>query len=831
MKKKRITSTDFSKKERDIWKNLEVNLDSFSNRWEELYQEDFLKELSNLSNDFLKEVLTHFSIPFAESDNIRKKLTENRRASILLYCVIDFALKNPKIICEIFSITYSKKIDTSIVIEKIFAQFKNERLTDLFIFMLHRRMGKGRFQYSFLQQIQATDYESITHFMPHLATMLKQREKDNKQYHFRFGYKSKPGHWIFLLLKETNDKVHIAIPNNISMVKGVYKLITVKPADNTIEINTTSRDEAQSIRNYFNKKLKNPYTFRREEKSYEPKEFFKKVLADSTTTDTLKLIRVDFKDSNIAAGINVKNNEERNDIIAGLKILQKAKILKLKDFSEFASMTFKYKGLNVPVQVNETAWGVHRLNLVDRRISQLDVESFKTDFQAKFGVELDKWLKRSDEQLNKSFVISKILDKKTVPVNSITTDIEQTLFQLMQDDILSKVQHQAKRICENPTCRTRTWEKYMCPRCGRALRIDGDFVEVKTNRKGIYNFVCKAMNKIPNFKVTKDIIQIARKKFNVIEIMNKEGEALTVFISPSIVPDEIINHYHSNGLPLEIILTHYKDAIRHSISEKNFECSGLVEFYMNASDTSKLSKHFKNAINYQKLKWKEKLIEKGFNSFTSASNKAEDYAAQNFETDIFNMLHEIFYVAYKLGGSFTGVKAPDGVLSVRNYSKPLKKFCLSWDCKYSTQSGGYKLADSPKKHRHYIKALTENGKVKFYGGLKVHAIISQNMNFKKYKSFHKKLVAKFSWKGKVVFIDEKILLPLYYFYRENSQQILSKPQLFYSSLHRLLLNIHKKDLKPYPIITEVRMKSFYKEVDGKFKKQHINLVFQRPDFD
>jgi hypothetical protein len=831
MKRKRITSKDFTQQERNKWKNLEVNLDSFSNRWEERYQDDFKKELDKLSAEFLKDVLNYFSILHSDNDNIRVKLLENRRASLLLYCVIDFALRHPKNICEIFSIKYKKKIDTSIVIEHIFTQYKSDRLTDLFVFILHRRMGKGRFQYSFLEDIKKSDYDRIVHFVPHLATFLKHREKEHKQYHYRFAYKSKLGHWIFLLLKETNDKVHIAIPNNISMVKGVYKLITVKPEDKIIEINTTSKDEAQTIRNYFNKKLKNPYTFRRNEKSYEPKEFFKKVLAPPGDSDALKLVGVDFKDSNIGAGINVKNRELKNDIIEGLKVLQNNKILKLKDFSDFASMNFKYKGLIVPIQVNETAWGVHRLNLVDRRISQVDVASFRKDFQAKFGLELDKWLRRSDEQLNKSFVISKILDRKTVPVNIITADVEQSLFQLMKNDILSKVQRQAKRVCENPSCRARTWNKDMCPNCGRNLKIDGDYVEVKTNPEGIYNFVYKTISKIPDLKVSKDVIQIARRKFSVIDIMNNAGETLTIYIAPYTVPDEIINHYHTNGLPLEVILTHYRDAIHHRITEMNFECSGLVDLYITSANIPKLSKHFKNAVSNQKLRWKEKLLEKGFASYSSTRSKADHYTPQNYETDTFNMLHEIFYVAYKLGGTFTGVKAPDGILSVHDYSNPMHRFCLSWDCKYSARKNGYALNDNPKKHRHYIKILEKNNRVKFYGGLKIHAIISQNMNMMNYEKFYKKLVKKFSWRGTIIFIEEKFLLQLYRYYRENSQIILSRPNAFYACLYRMLFKIQTRDKIPYPILSETRLNSFFDEVETKFKKLNRTLEFTRKDFD
>jgi hypothetical protein len=827
---KRITSTEFTQSERNSWKNLEVNLDSFSNRWEDIYAGEFEKKIAELSNRQLLDYLTHFKIKFDKEDDLKAKLLENRKVAVIVFCILEFSSKNPKILSEIFNIPIvRRKINHLEIIKKVFEQYKLDRLQDLFLFLLKRQTGKGRFQYQFRDPIVESEYKSIELFMPKLASFLKRKDKKHKLYHFRFGYKGKKGEWIFLMLKETNDKVYHAIPHNISMVRGMYIVITINLSNKNIEINCPSKDEAILIRNYCTKRLKNHYTFRREEKNYSPKTFFQKALTVSPV-DKLKLVRAEFKDSTIAAGIDIKDPEQKYDIIAQLKILQKAKILKLKDFSEFKSMSFSYKGIVIKVQVVETNWGLHRLNFIDRRISSNDIDTFKSEFKKKFGVELDTWLKRDDLQLNKSIIISKILDKKIVPVNIITTEIEEIIVQLMQVNIISKYQHEAKRICENRTCMHTTWEKISCPRCGSNLRIDGDFIEIILDQKGIYNFIYKKILTLGDLKASRETIQILRKKFPVIELMDTFGNTITVYISQNAVPEEIMSYYESNGLPLLIILTHYKDAIFKSITERNFECFSLVDFYIATSDITSLSNKMKAFISDQKIKWKEKLLEKGFKSFTSARNKSLGYTPQNFETDIFNILHELFYVAYKLGGSFTGIKAPDGIASVRNYGKPLQKFCMSWDCKYSGTPKGYQLNELPKKHRHYIKVLQKNSKVKFYGGLKIHAIISQNMDMSKYEKFYIKLTNRFLWQGHVIFINENILLDLYLYYRDNSQAILSKPEIFYTALHRMFLKIHIKDSVPYPQITKSRFDKFIEETKQKYSKLHINLTFVRQDF-
>lgn len=155
---------------------------------------------------------------------------------------------------------------------------------------------------------------------------------------------------------------------------------------------------------------------------------------------------------------------------------------------------------------------------------------------------------------------------------------------------------------------------------------------------------------------------------------------------------------------------------------------------------------------------------------------------------------------------------------------------MSYDCKYSMAEKGYQLQDGKEKHRHYIRILNKNRRVRFYGNLKVHAIISQNMDMNKYESFYTKLIKGFKWNGLVLFIDEKVLVQLYDFYRKNNEQILAKPDVFYTELYTVFSKFKKAELLPYPQITENRIRDFYKKVLSGYEKAHIKLVFDRSDF-
>ena len=132
--------------------------------------------------------------------------------------------------------------------------------------------------------------------------------------------------------------------------------------------------------------------------------------------------------------------------------------------------------------------------------------------------------------------------------------------------------------------------------------------------------------------------------------------------------------------------------------------------------------------------------------------KNNEYSEMDFETDTYNILQELFTIGDRLGGKMTGVKAPDGIVVINPFSKTSSKYCFAWDCKYSNAEKGYELNDDKSKHRYYINTLKKNDKVKFYGGLKSYAIISQNMNLSAYKKFYTDLTGRFRWKGVVIYI-------------------------------------------------------------------------------
>ncbi len=820
---KRLKSTLFSREYRQLWNNLDINIDSYCDKWE-LCKQTFFDRINMLNKEDLYYIAIKYNIKFDKQENIPSLIYSDMKIAIELYCLMEFSLCNPKAISDFYNIQeVGNFIDKSKVMRKVFDEFKTNNIKNLYLQLLKHEYGKGFFNYNFLNKLKDEDYNSILKFMPYLCLYIKKLDNYSKFYKFRWAYKGELK-WIFLLLKESSDTLFPAIPNNLRLLKGTYKLITIYPQENFLEINTRSKWEAYHIKGYISSRLKNPLKHMRIETDYNPTVFFDKLTENLQTN--FQLIDATFKRTSINLSMSIRDLNKKNDIISGLKILRKKNILKLNDLSEFHKLIFLFNGLRINVQVEEDKWGRNRFNLVDKRIPKKELEAFKAAFEDRFGIALNKYLRSSDSKLDRRKIVDYLLNTKTVPAN-IPKDAEEILLDLMDKGIIYKPKKAAKRRCEK--CRKITWKRGDCPECGNSLYIEGNFIDITLNKQGVLDYIYNILSNC-KFRIRKYKKKIDGKSYDTIDIMNKPNEVITIFATTSTIPDKIIKHYSETGLPLLLVLTQYTGTLYGDILSEGFECIGLTDLYIHEADIIYVTKKIKEFNNAQKRKWLQKLIKKGSDSLVSISNKTNKYDDQNFEIDIYNLLHEIFYVGDRLGGKFAGVPAPDGVVSIQNYGKPLKRGCLAWDCKYSSQKDGYILNDKPEKHRKYIHALKKDSKVKFFGGLLTYTIISNNMNKGSYTKFYFSVKEKFRWKGSILFIDESTLISIYKLFKDNQEKILSKPAIFYSSVYNLFFKIRKKDSDPFSYLSKERLNHFFDEIKSKYKKSKIKLKFKRTDF-
>jgi len=812
-------------KEREYWKNFEVNIDSYCDKWS-IYKEDFEKELKHFTQADLKKIcsLFHLTAKVEESD-YKETLLNDVKSSVLFYCIIKFALSNPKAISREFKIQIKNgKIDRAKVFLKTLEVYKVNKLIELYLFLHAQKNGSAKFSFDVVSNKKGLKFDETKKSAETLVRFLNQTDRDHYEYHLRFSAIVNKD-FLFLLLKETADKIFPALPDNTRVQLGRYLLIRLDH-NGRLTVNTKSHFEANKIKNYLAKKNKVSIKYNKKYASYDSKKFFESILSESVISKNVKLLDASFRKTIIGdQGVTITDRKRKNDITHVIRWMRDKGMLKLTDFSEFRTLTFSFKGVSFSIQVHENRWGQLRLVIADQRKPAKELQDFKNAFTKAYNIPFEVFLRNKDEVTDKIIITRKIIDNRTLH-SDMPEDVENILLDLINNNFLHKPISSAKRRCVS--CRHVYWEKGDCPVCGNEAYFEGDYVDIEINEEHFGDYLYKNIKADRTLKAKKIKRQISGQSFPFIEVIDREGDLLSIYINKSNVPTRVVEHFEENGNSLLIILLKYKDAVQSEISEKNFECADFVEIVSN--ETKFIPILINKAISEQKRKWQSKIIDKADLSYKRIIKKGTSYNDQHFEKDIYNLLHEIFPIADRLGGKFAGIKAPDGIASIQDYGKPRKRFCFAWDCKFSTLQKGYQLNDRPPKHKHYLTRLNQNDTVHFFGGLSVYAFISQNMDEKKYTSFYSKLIFKSRWKGHVFLLSESNILLIYTVFKKNEALIKSYPSIFYKKIFGLLRRPRIMESEPFKFISNERIMKAMEDLKVQFRKVHKSFNFKRSDF-
>lgn len=812
-------------KEREYWKNFEINIDSYCDKWN-VYKDDFEKELRNFSQTELKKICHLFDLtPSIDESDYKETLLNDTRSSIRFYCILKFALSNPKAISREFKIQIkSGKIDRPKVFLKVLEIYKLNKLIELYLLLHAQKKGSAKFSFDVVSNKKELKFEETKKSVETLVRFLNRTDKDHYEYHLRFSAIVNKD-FLFLLLKETADKIFPAIPDNSRVQLGRYLLVRFEDTGK-LTVNTKNHFEANKIKNYLAKKTSASIKYNKKYASYDSKKFFDSILAENGISKNVKLLDASFRKTIIGdQAVTITDRKHKNDITHVIRWMKDKGMLKLTDFSEFRTITFLYKGVPFSIQVHENRWGQLRLVIADQRKPAKELHDFKAAFTKAYLIPFEVFLKNKDEVSDKMVITRKIIDNRTLH-SDMPEDVENILLELINSNFLHKPKTSAKRRCV--ACRHIYWQQGDCPLCGNEAYFEGDYVDIEINEEYFSDYLYKNIKIDRSLKAKKIKRQISGHSYPFIEVIDKEGNFLSIYISKSNVPASVMGHFEENGNSLQIILLKYKDAIQAEISEKNFECADFVEIVSN--DKSMISKLIIKAIADQKTKWHSKIIDKAGLSYNRIIKKGAAYNDQHFEKDVYNLFHELFPIADRLGGKFSGVKAPDGIISIQDYGKPRKRFCFAWDCKYSTLAKGYQLNDKPQKHKHYLTRLNQNETINFFGGLEVYAFISQNMDEKKYENFYRKLIDRSRWKGHILLIKESNVLLLHSVYKKNESLIQSYPSIFYKKIFGLFKRPWVTESEPFKFISNNRIMKSMEDLQLQFKKVHKNFEFKREDF-
>lgn len=824
---KKLKFTLFNKKERSYWKNLDINIESFCDIW--------LMLAPKLENEFAKfdelqqsTICKAFNLKKAHIDQSYSDLLQtNRKACIELYCIMSLVTKHKLNYSRIWNIPKRKgKTNTSAVYLKALEEHLTIGLSNAYMLNFARKRGTARYSFD----LQATDnINTLDKARKILESLIRHMNIfEKRKYYLRYVDKDRNSDdYYFLLMRSVSDEIVPAIPDNIRLIKDGYLLIQIDLLDSKVFVHSGSPKESARIKRYVARRAGTKAKYTRDIAEYDPAKFFAGILGQTPASE-LQLIDACFRKHNLGDNsMLLQDNHKKNNIIETIQELKNKKVINLTDFSEFKSLEFFTNNLKFHLDVQEDRWGQLKLHLRDRGKPHLEVASFRRNFEKIFDIPVDKFLRNRNVNVEKTTIVRKLLEKTTIDA-AIPPEVDEILIELINNKILAKPVSTTKRRCD--TCYEIFWKDTECPNCAGDAFFEGEYIDIQVNTEAISNLILKYLKKRKIFSAAKTTKQIEKTIFSFIELLTKSGESLSIHISTASPSEKLTAYFQETGNPLLVIILRYRDGIIRDIQKKGFECFDFADIYYSLSDDT-FEEKLRAAMQSQKNKWKERLLAKGYQSYERYSDRDnQHYNDQLFEKDVYNMLHEIFAIGDRLGGQFIGVTAPDGIISVQNYSIPFSRYCFTWDCKYSVSPKGYKLSDKASKHRHYINVLKKNDKVLFYGGLKSYIIISQNMDMASYQKFYERLTSKFRWTGNVIYLEADLLAGIYRVFRDNAELIHSYPSIFYKKLFNLFRSVDKIDSVPYQHITRRKTGLMLDRVQSELKTKKRKFEFERKEF-
>lgn len=529
--------------------------------------------------------------------------------------------------------------------------------------------------------------------------------------------------------------------------------------------------------------------------------------------------------------LNLQNKKGKDDISPELNQLSQRQVsnspLSIKDVSSFSFYHKKRRNF-VNVWSN---YGAYRLNLFNRKVSQQRRRELESDFETSFSIPLNEFIEKEIIEDEKKSMIKEFLEfgwkGKNRPKDRLSKQAEKIYVQLVELGLLKEpIKKELKKTCATKGCpyyQKKMWGQKRCPDdgCKKPLILTGANFIFEKDLDGIYDYVLKQA-KDAGYK-TEIVERIIRKKpHKVIQLTSADFAPLFIYISAGKKMDNLLLSDFQRRCP-NLFVIHFEFPIKEAQLQENlFFSKHLFDLVWNYEfeDSAKKQDFFKEAIENQKLAWKQKITANANQSVADIKNKQNGYEYENFEFDCFSLIHYLTFNAVWLGSKKRGVSVPDGAA----FFNVGKGQCLAWDCKLGRGKGKRRFdgkKEGSAKFTKYIADLKSNKTIRNLGGLKGFAIIASKPNEKNFLKVFKE-VRKKSRGVSVFLILEDALVELFDFYKANEKAIDSDPA-GKSKFNEWLSKILFKKQKP-TVITKKMLETKKQELTSALTPQSLEVL-------
>jgi hypothetical protein len=551
--------------------------------------------------------------------------------------------------------------------------------------------------------------------------------------------------------------------------------------------------------------------------------------------DEFEIILLKTKRSKLDQGVPIEigNFSVSNNISGAISDLVDKDIIALEHLSDIDKFAVSYSknreiGKRKLILIKELENGSLELEVNNKELKDVDRQEFPKTFFERFGIRLNIPLDPTDLALNQQTIYSYLLSEKLVinpkPFQIVAID------KLKQLSIITVIK-EFKLRCLNGNCRHITYspnEFQRCRDCETETHKVHDSYKLELSERGIQKYFLDLIRRSSKFSFQRPRkIQIKNTKFTLYEIQ-MNNKPVFVYLNFKRLSKTSLDYLVRSGLPI-LFINVARVVNSKEMQEKLFEQIELSEILIDeVKGLQKIEDKIEKLLSYST----DRISRAAHSSYDNIKAKISiltEYSPKEFETDVFNILKQIFPSAYKAGGPYV----PEGFVGFEFKTLQSHKRVFAWDCKLATTVATYDLNRAEiNKASGYIRSALESDELKnFNKKLNHYLIISNSIDPDNFKNFAKSLNRKRKWDGEksVVNFHSDAIIELHELNAKYQQEILRRPNYFFEEFFKMLLNvdnergycnIQKKDI--YELFQKViLLDPEVEELDGAAVADHL----------
>jgi hypothetical protein len=418
--------------------------------------------------------------------------------------------------------------------------------------------------------------------------------------------------------------------------------------------------------------------------------------------------------------------------------LHSRELLRLRTFADIDWIRFRYESttpavrFECTVEVTPLLGGAVEFSVDDTGMREADRETFSEAFQKTFGLPIGQAIAPKAVGTGKAGIYRALLD--TDLRRDVQSYQEDCLKELLKLGII-KEEEVGVRQCRTGVCSAkgvpvpdRSIEK--CPRCHQKLK----FVRVQTLVHDEQRMVAvggETLAKATGWSFSKQPTKFDRMNFYPLRNPQRPEETVCVFFDKR-VSKQKIEVFDRAAFPLLVV--HTSGDYEHAY----LDMAGIAHlgfaYALAATSDVAAQRQFKQdcekALQDLRERMQLRVQRAAHQSRATVRSKPAGYRGEEYEADVFNLLHGVFPYTMRWGGK----NIPDGFCSLLffedNDLARVTKFNWSYDTKYSDSPDGYDFGMAEKRQMFdYVSAPMKQKRLQTQGDrLDAHVIISNNLD-------------------------------------------------------------------------------------------------------